>query len=227
MSGSEAGFDWRIYADATGAGLSALIPLPFLDLAVEALFRRRVPGAVCRARGVPIAPETSRALGQFRPWITLRGCLLAPVSLTLYTLKRLSRKLLYFLTVHEAVNSVSLYWHRAYLIDHLARRGHLTPPSPVDLPVEALERTLAEADTGALRHVARHVVHGSRHVLLTLLRARRRGAAEILRGPQAVLAGQWELVSAHLEKVARSYDAIVSRPDRAAAPGGELAAGRG
>jgi hypothetical protein len=111
------------------------------------------------------------------------------------------------------------------LIDHLARRGHLTPPSPIDPAVAALEKTLSEADTGALRHVARHVVHGCRHVLLTLLRARRQGAAEILRGPQAVLGSQWELVSAHLEKLARAYDAIVSRPrgaDRAVAPGSDL-----
>ena len=43
------GFDWRIYADATCAGLSVLIPLPFVDTAFETVFRRRIPGTIARA----------------------------------------------------------------------------------------------------------------------------------------------------------------------------------
>jgi len=57
-------FDWSRYADATLAGLSVLIPVPFMDDAFEAFFRGRIPSAVARSRGQPLSPEVRRVLGE-------------------------------------------------------------------------------------------------------------------------------------------------------------------
>jgi hypothetical protein len=218
MSARLPDFDWRVYADATSAGLSVLIPLPLLDLAFERLFRRRMPGAICRARGANADPRALALLRKGEPWLTTGGCLLAPVMLSFYLLKRFSRKLLYVLTIHEAGNALSVYWHRAYLIDYAARAGHLALGQPIDHALAAFDRALSEANTGALGHLARQTTLGARHVFRTLWRARRRGAEGEFPAQAALLAGQWDTIAGHLGALVARYEALRAPSAPAADP---------
>jgi len=72
-------FDWRIFADATCAGLSVLIPLPLVDLVFETIFRRRMPGKIAKVRGSEVAPGTkiqlSRPVNGSLSWT---GCIAVP-----------------------------------------------------------------------------------------------------------------------------------------------------
>lgn len=203
--------DWRIYADATCAGLSALIPIPLLDLAFERIFRRRMPAAICRARGVEADPATLSALGRGAPWLTTRGCIAAPLAVAAYLVKRLSRKLLYFLTVREAANSLSSYWHRARLVDHLARSGYLARGADGEALRESLEATLDAVSTDALAHVARQFMRGTSHVYRTLRRARRRGAEQAFAAQQAFLGDQLAGLGDHLEAAIGLLDSELDR----------------
>jgi len=199
-------FDWRVFADATCAGLTPLVPLPLVDVALENVFRRRLPASICRARGVTPAPGAVAALGQGLPWLSARGCLMVPLALILYLLKRLSRKLLYFLAVREAANTLSAYWHRAFLLDHLARSGRLSGDGFGVEVRRAFEAVLEEAPTGALTHIARQVVRGSRHVVRSLWRARRRGADEAFPQEAALLSHQWAGIAEHLEGLVARFE---------------------
>lgn len=206
-------FDWRVYADATGAGLARLVPLPLVDRALECLFCRRIPGSILRARGLSCDAPTRRELGRCAPWwprLTRRGCLLAPFILLRMLLSRISRKLLYFLTLREASRSLVLYWFRATLIDHMARSGHLDDPVRCERAMAGFRQALATVDAGGLRDIARAVISETHFVLLRLLRARRRGAEDALARQRSILRDGWPATAARLASVVVRYESLLA-----------------
>ena len=215
---AERDFDWRVYADATCAGLSVLVPIPLVDLLFEHFFERRMAATICRARGVDIGAEALASLGRRRgPLITVRGCLMLPVSGGLYLLKRISRKILYFLTVREATEQLSRYWHRAYLVDHMVVAGLCqAPPGDLAIATDALEATLGSAETSPLLRLARATVGGAHRVLRMLVRARRSGPGPEVHARARELESHWLDVSAHFEQLAERYERtraeLASRP---------------
>jgi hypothetical protein len=204
--------DFRIYADATAAGFSSLIPLPLLDLAFEILFRRRITTSICRVRGVTPPATVLAALGRGPTWLDMRSCLLAPFSLLIWVIKRLSRKLLYFLTIREAANQTSLYWHRAFLIDAMACAGHLNDAGVAEALREALEATLEATDTGVFSQLARQSIRGTHHVFRLLWSARRQGAAGALRAVGGALDDtRREAFTGHLEEMRQRFEERLAR----------------
>ncbi len=200
-------FDWRIYADATLAGLSALVPLPLVDLAFEAYFRRRIPAAIGRARGRRPAEGARRRFGRGSGrLLSAAGCLALPLLLARYVVKKLWRKVIYVFAIADASSQVSAYWHRAYLLDHIIRAGHAGPE--VDWPRSArvADRVLEATDTGPLTGLARQVVASSHRVLRLLIRARRHGAAEEADSLAAILRSHWDAAEGSLIRVALRYN---------------------
>jgi hypothetical protein len=205
-------FDWRIYADATLAGLSALVPLPFVDLAFEATFRRRMPSSIARARRQPMNAEAKRRFGRgLGKMISLEGCLTLAVGVFRYIVKKLWRKVIYIFAIADAAALVSAYWHRAYLLDHLVRAGHAAPE--VDWPRAAavFEQTLRDTDTGPLVGLARQTVASSHRVFRLLIRARRRSAADETDSLAAILRSHWDAAEASLARVAVRYNETYAR----------------
>lgn len=200
-------FDWARYADATLAGLSVLVPVPFLDDAFEAFFRARIPGAVARSRGRAITEEARTLLGEGEG---RGGCATIPVRLTLGLLKRLSRKLLYFLTIKSASDRLSHYWSRAFLIDHMLVSGHLESAASARVARSAMDEVLRTA-AGPLPRVARQVVASSRNVWPALRRARRGEEAEEVRQVRSELEGHWDEAAGDLRSLAARYDAAYAR----------------
>ena len=201
--------DWRVYADATCAGLAVLIPVPLADLAVERFFRRRMPRTIARVRGVEVSPRRLAVLVAGEPWISLGGCLTAPFVAVLWLLKRISRKILYFLTVNEACEQLSFYWHTAHLVDHVIAVGEL---SGTDEQARACARrvreVLAEVDTRPLVGLARTVIEETRRHVGRLFAARRTGADVATREEEAVVRRHWSDVAAHLARVVERYDEL-------------------
>ncbi len=226
-------FDWHIFADATCAGLAVLIPLPLVDLVFEALFRRRMPGAIARTRGRPLEPALRRQLGRGadRP-LSLEGCLSLVVKAMLYVLTRIWRKIIYILAVRDSVTAISRYWHRAFLIDHMLRAGHLEPAVDTELAVRVFRRTVQATDPGPLTGLARQTVASSRRVLRLLLEARRLGAATVTRELGQILDSHWDLAADSLAATAERYNRLYraeldtraaasgAAGSKAAAPGG-------
>ena len=200
-------FDWRVYADATCAGLALLIPLPFVDIVVEGIFRRRIPQTIASARGRVMAQGVRRALGRaVEPPGTLRGCLSMLAKALLYIVKRIWRKIIYVLAVKDAVTALTRYWHRAALIDHMVRAGHLEPGADTGLATHVFGRVLREIDPSPLRETARQTVANVHHVVRLLAGARRLGAAAVTRELGRVLGSHWAIAEASLAATAERYN---------------------
>ncbi len=201
------GPDWRVFADATCAGLSVLIPLPIVDLIFEVTFRRRIPGTIARVRGISLAPDVRRRLGRAVSGpLSLAGCLSLVVKAGWYVVKRIWRKIIYVLAVKDAVTALTEYWHRAFLIDHMARAGHLDHRVDTDLAIGVFSRVLQEIDPSPLRGAARQTVANVHHVGRLLLDARRLGAAAVTRSIADLLGSQWQTVEESLRNTASLYN---------------------
>jgi hypothetical protein len=205
-------FDWSRYADATLAGLSVLVPIPFLDDAFEAFFRGRIPGAVARSRGRTLPDDVRAILGEGDD---RGGCAAIPVRLTLGLLKRLSRKILYFLTIKSATDRLSQYWSRAFLIDHMMMAGHLESAPSARVARQAMDEALTTV-AGPLPRVAAQVIATSRNVWPALRRARRGEEAEEVRQVRSQMEGRWGEAAEDLRSLAGRYDAAYARLSGAA-----------
>lgn len=212
-------FDWAIYADATFAGLSILIPLPLVDLAFEQYFRRRMPRTIARHRNRHLHPAVLRILNRWgcSALGPLPGCLLFVPWLAFQLLKRLSKKILYFLTVKEATDALAYYWHRAFLLDYALRAGHLEDAASTLRAEQAMNATIDNAQTSPLRVVAGQIVQQSPRVMTTLWRAvRRRQAQTVGKRERATLRAAWDDLDNYLQSVADQYQVIYTETDQPA-----------
>jgi hypothetical protein len=201
-------FDWRIYADATCAGLSVLIPLPLVDLVFETIFRRRIPGKISNARGSEILPATKIQLARpVNDSLSWSGCLSVPFMIGRYVLRRLWRKIVFIFAVKDATAALTEYWHRAFLTDHMVRAGHLAPNVDTDLAVRVYRQVLQEIDPSPLTGLARQTVANARNVLRVLVRARRLGAAEVTKSFGEVFSSHWKVASESLVITSQRYNA--------------------
>ena len=205
-------FDWRIYAEATCAGLTALLPLPFVDLAFEAYFRRRMPATIARVRGGDLADGARHRLGRgLGNLVSIEGCLALPLGVARYIVKKIWRKVVYVFAIADATSLVSAYWHRAYLLDHLVKAGHLGPD--VDWPRSSVvfEKVLTETDTGPLMGLARQTVASVHRVFRLLVLAKRRDAAEETESLSMILRSHWDAAESSLMEVAVRYNTEYTR----------------
>lgn len=200
-------FEWSRYADATFAGLSILIPIPFVDDAFEGFFRGRIPWAVARSRGRTLPNDVRATLSEEAGG---GGCAALPARLVLGLFKRFSRKLLYYLTVKEAADRLSYYWYRAFLVDHMLAAGHLESAESARVARRVMDELLATSPA-ALPLVAQQVVAQMRHVGPVLRRARRGEETDEVRQTRNLLERRWNDVAEHLDSLAARYDAAYAQ----------------
>jgi len=200
-------FDWRIYAEATCAGLTALLPIPLVDLAFEAYFRRRMPATIARVRRVDQVEGARRRLGMGGGGpVSVKGCLSLPLGAVRYVLSKLWRKVIYVFAIADAASQVSAYWHRAYLLDHMISAGHTRSDVDWRRSVSVFEKVLTKTDTGPLIGLARQTVSSVHRVLRLLILARRRGAAEETESLSKILRSHWDVAERSLVQVALRYN---------------------
>lgn len=197
-------FDWAVYADATFAGLAILIPVPLVDVFVAWLFKRRMPQAIAKRNGRKLPPIIVYHLNRmpFKWW----GCLLWPIALTFLLLKRLFRTILYFLTIKEASDDLSYYWHKAFLIDFMMRRSDLDDEQSAKIAAAAMFQVLDEITISPLSKLAQQVVGGMNHVLATTWRwIRRKQEDNQLRQMRKEMASTWDSFADYFAEVAVHY----------------------
>ncbi len=197
-------FDWLVYSDATFAGLSLLIPIPLVDLAFEWYFRQRIGPAIGRRQGRPLSSAVIKQLNKGEG--CLGGCLSWPFKLTFELLKRLSRKILYFLTVKEATDQLSYYWHRAFLLDYMIERGYLADATESQTAVDALNAVLDESQTSPLNQLAQRTVGGVSHIFKTLRRARGGEEDEVVAETRSRMARNWAEFGGYFEELTADFE---------------------
>jgi len=198
-------FDWGIYVYATCAGLAVLIPIPLLDWLFEEFFRRRIPATIAKRRQQNLNPFIVRELN-YSEGGCLKSCLWLPFTLLIVLLKKISQKILYFLTIKEAGDKVSHYWHQAFLIDYMLVQGHLADETSARVARLAMEQVLKNITTSPLTQLASQIIQGTRHVGLTLFKFRRGNEDEVMAQTQSNMAASWANYEGYLKTVAALYD---------------------
>ena len=148
---------------AVMVGLTPLIPLPFLDDLARDALRRRMVRALAAEQGVTFAAVEVAALAD-EPRGGCLGCLPA---LVLYPLKKLFRKVFFFLEIKRAIDLVSTTWHFGWLLqvallDRTLSAGDAARTAAVRATIEAL---IAESSVTPLERAFREVLTHSRGAL--------------------------------------------------------------
>lgn len=197
-------FELPVYADATLAGLSPLVPVPFLDWWLEERFRRRMVARIAQHRGRQISPGARRALDIGGRGLLVAGLLFLlklPVRLVL----RLVRKLLYVLALKEATEKLSHYWQRAFLIDHMLQAGHLDDERSARLAQQAMEQTLGSVPS-PLTGLARQLVGRVRELRPFRNRSSTEGLSAAAAEQRGIVERQWAAYEGFLAQLAGQYD---------------------
>jgi hypothetical protein len=206
-------FDWIIYSDATFAGLAILIPIPLVDVAFEQFFRRRMPRIIARRNGIKLPPRMQVEINRGR-FSCLQTCLMAPVLLTLLLLKRIFRTVLYFLTIKESSDLLSLYWHRAFLLDYMCKAGYLQDEETGTIAAEALREILDTITTSPLTQLASQVIALPHHILRSLRRVRRGKTDDDIEKTRTLMARTWDSFGDYFVELAERYDQTFAKVKR-------------
>lgn len=194
-------FDWAIYADATFAGLSVLIPVPIVDWAFEEFFRRRMPAAIAARQGRRLSPAQQRQIN-WRESSCFMRVLTFPFRAAFGLILRIFRKIVYVLTVKKAADQLSYYWNRAFLLDYMLRAGHLETDAAAAR--QALDQTL-RATASPLRRLADEIIGGVQDAWQTLRRARQGQSDGAIRQIQEYMERRWSSFASYFEELAARY----------------------
>lgn len=146
--------DLTILTHAVLIGLTPLIPIPFVDDAAQSYLQQRMVQDLARQHGLAIAPQVVSILLEGREGCvgSAGGCL---AEMVLYPIKKISRKVLYFLEWHRAVNLVTHAYYYGFLLDVALQAGWLSTNTPETAARVrgAIERTRHGANTRLLQMV--------------------------------------------------------------------------
>lgn len=95
-------------------GLTPLIPIPFVDDLVKSHLLRRMTRGLAATRGRALEAKAIETLTEDRGGC-MRGCI---VQVFVYPLKKIFRKIFFFLEWKRAVDLTSQTYHKGYLIDY-------------------------------------------------------------------------------------------------------------
>lgn len=196
-------FAWPIYANATLAGSAVLFPIPLVDWWLEERFRRRMLPSIAQQRGQSLSPAARATIDAGQ-----RGCVMSGIvflaRLPLELLKRLSRKILYILTIKEATEKVSYYWQRAFLLDYMLTAGHLADAESARRARDAMERVL-DSTPSPLTSLAEQILRRVRQRLPGARRTSRQAVEAAAADQQDFLAQRWSAYAGFLRGLAERY----------------------
>jgi hypothetical protein len=201
-------------------GLTPLIPVPVLDDMAKGYFRRRLVRTLAAARGRALAAADVDALTAERGGGCLGGCVGAVL---VYPLKKMFRKVFFFLEWKRAVDLTSRTYHFGYLAAY-ALRPRVGGASALDLRGakavgEALDAVCREAPikpvegaVGATFRRSKKILRAAAGLLGHALRrlAQRRDRDEVARAIEQVEAAEEREVA---PVVARLQNSLAAVPD--------------
>ncbi|MEZ4615979.1 MAG: hypothetical protein R2867_10825 [Caldilineaceae bacterium] len=203
-------FDWTLYGDATLAGLSVLIPLPFVDSVSENFFRSRMIKSIARRHQAALEPQIINAVNHTPRnfWSRLQSCLLWPVRLVAELILSLSRKIFYVLSIKKAVDALNHYWQRAYLLDYMIGRGYLREGAQITPALMTLDQVLAKHSTSPLNTLAREIVQSPGRLVRSVRQARRGTEDKELLETQRTMRNEWSNYDEYFRRLQESYESL-------------------
>jgi len=169
-------FDRNLYYSLL-AGLTPLIPVPYVDEYARTRVRRRMLRRLFAHYG--LEPSETQLVLLLHGRSSRSGCLLSLLllplrllrTLVLYPLKRLLRKILFVLTLKECTDVVATSYHLGYWVDYALASSRIAPTDLQAGPraLRHLHATLTaahrELDPSPARQVIRSTLAGSRALL--------------------------------------------------------------
>jgi hypothetical protein len=230
LANADTEFDWHIYADATFAGLSVLLPIPFVDAILEEIFRRRMPRNIARWRGRTLPQASYLEINRTREgcW---PGCLLWPVEALLFIIRTIYRNIIFVLSVYDASVKLSYYWHRAFLLDYMIRRGDLDTPMKARLAGAAMQEAMGNMQLSPFINLAGQVIDQARQHIGALMKSvfrfiRRHEATKETERTWLGIAEQWAGFKDYLLDLAGRYDTAYETQAQAWLAGTDIKAGQ-
>jgi hypothetical protein len=162
--------------------LTPLIPIPFVDDIARAYFRRRLVRGLASLRGLVLPEAGVRTLADTPGRGCLIGCLVAP---PLYAVKKLFRKIFYFLEWKRAVDTASETYHFGSLVDHAFERRWPAPAGPVEATRlrAAVDSVLARRGTSPIDKAVREAFEQSKSGVFRAAAAMKRALGGLTRRP--------------------------------------------
>lgn len=152
----------------TLASLTPLIPVPFLDDKVLAWVRRKQVRETLERSGLQPEPGAVRVLaGDEDPRSALAGCLrltlvLPLLKISYYILRKLFRKIVFFLLIKDSVDQFSESFQENLLLHRAIELGALGSPERIR---QAMLETRRTVNPRPVERVVRKIYRGSRRLL--------------------------------------------------------------
>lgn len=105
-------------------GLTPIIPIPFADDLAKTYFQERMIKKLAENYGQSLTNEDLKILSSEEKKGCLSGCL---TTILFYPLKKLFRKIFFFLEWKRAIDTVSLSYHKGYLLEYALEEGLFQP----------------------------------------------------------------------------------------------------
>jgi hypothetical protein len=146
------------------AGLTPLIPIPFVDDLAKAYFKRRMVRLIAKSRNQVFDSEQIKTLADDKDRGCLLGCLTA---VTVYPLKKIFRKIFFFLEWKRAIDTVSHTYYQGYLIDHALNQMWLAPygPAPAGKIRSGIDTVLDQTNTSLIERAVVETFRQSKSAL--------------------------------------------------------------
>lgn len=113
--------DSDLLANVVMIGASALIPIPFLDDPVKAHLEKKLFRRIAEKHEINLSSEEAKKLTQTGGGCCAVGCL---GSAVLWPIKKILRKIFFFLEIKRAVDQSTTALAQAWLFTLALRRGH-------------------------------------------------------------------------------------------------------
>ncbi len=170
----------RLVSNSLVTGLCNLIPVPLADDWARDLLRKQHAMALAKSHGVELDSIDGKVLGcGYRPVTAsgcLRSCVVAPIRFIFNkVIRKIFRKVLFFLTIKDVVDTVSESFHDGYLMQHAVAIGALPasgdPARPAGAPTpeilavrRAIEATRDAVDHRPVEKAISATIRGSRRL---------------------------------------------------------------
>ncbi|MEW6731700.1 MAG: hypothetical protein AB1489_10265 [Acidobacteriota bacterium] len=198
MSSMENANQRLILTHAVLIGLTPLIPLPLLDDLTKTYLQRRLARKLLAAHGEQLSVQEIQALADDPNGGCLSGCL---SMILLYPIKKIFRKIFFFLEWKRAIDLVSRAYHHGYLLDYALQQGWRPPtPSAPQLRV-AIDDVCREVGTSPIEHAVRATFNQSKEALKNAATLLARSLQGIRKRPAA-------------EEVAAAVEAVEEQEER-------------
>jgi hypothetical protein len=154
-----------LVTSAVLAGLTPLVPIPFVDDHLYAYFMRSMVQRLGAAHSRPFSTEELEALTA-QPG--RGGALRLLGSVALYPAKKVLRKVFFFLELKRAVDTISHTYHRGFLLDAALDEGWLNAHGAPRVRA-AIDAVLARTNTSPVAHAIYGVLNQSQGVLKNMV----------------------------------------------------------